>query len=179
MSPFRAAVVVLSLGFPSTVIAAPTGGFDGLRCGADVAQALVGRSSPEGRVPEIEKRYAALGLKDLGGTEWTEQIFLASWRICGVEYVFLEEKQGKRWTIRDVLSIPAHSPERPQFAGTCREPGRAWPQLWAIVENRPGVELLPAIAAWRIDSKSKKFVAVQTRGLTCPRDGIATEDGGN
>jgi hypothetical protein len=32
---------------------------------------------------------------------------------------------------------------------------QAQPDLWAILENKPGVELLPALAAWRVDRKSK------------------------
>src|SRR5262245_49596737 len=135
MNTIRAGLVlVFVLGFAAPLAAAPPGGFDGLRCGADVAKALVGRSSPEGKVQEIEKKYAALGLKDLGGTEWTEPFFLASWRVCGAEYLFLEEKRGKAWTILDVLPIPAHSREKPQFAGTCRVKGEPRPDvLWGVL----------------------------------------------
>jgi hypothetical protein len=38
--------------------------------------------------------------------------------------------------------------------------------------------MLPALSAWKIDEKQKKFVELQTEGLRCSRDGIITVDGG-
>ena len=41
--------------------------------------------------------------------------------------------------------------------------------------NEAGVEMLPAVIAWKIDEKQKKFVKLQPEGLRCSRDGITTE----
>jgi hypothetical protein len=38
--------------------------------------------------------------------------------------------------------------------------------------------LLPAKAAWKIEENAAKFVALSSTGLSCPRSGIITADGG-
>ena len=47
-----------------------------------------------------------------------------------------------------------------------------------MLKNENGVEILPAVIAWKIDDKQMKFVKLQTEGLRCSRDGIITADGG-
>jgi hypothetical protein len=44
-----------------------------------------------------------------------------------------------------------------------------------VLKNEHGVEMLPAVIAWKIDEKQKKFVKLQPEGLRCSRDGITTE----
>ena len=58
-------------------------GFDSVRCGADVRKALLGSTMTNEKVSVIEKRHKDLELKDLGGTEISDRLFLISWRICG------------------------------------------------------------------------------------------------
>jgi hypothetical protein len=114
-------------------------------------------------------------LKDLGGSEISERLFLASWQICGKEYAWLEEKD----VVLDVLEIPPHSKDAPEFTGSCRINGKETPgTIVAVLENRKGAETLPAKAAWKIDEARKKFVKLPTEGLACPRDGVITADGG-
>ena len=67
-------------------------GFDSVRCGSDVGKTLLGRTMSNERVSVLEERHKDLGLIDLGGTEISDRLFLISWRICGQEYVLLEEK---------------------------------------------------------------------------------------
>lgn len=43
--------------------------FDAVRCGQNVASALVGRKSGDGAVAQIEARHRDLGPKNLGGDE--------------------------------------------------------------------------------------------------------------
>src|SRR5215467_11804369 len=81
--------------------------FDTVKCGADVPKAMVGSHSSNERVVVLEARHSNLGLKDLGGTEITDRLFLISWRICGSEYAVLLNT-GKR-VVRDVLLVPSHS----------------------------------------------------------------------
>jgi len=150
-------------------------GFDSVRCGSDVRNALLGRTMPNERVTVIEERHKDLGLKDLGGTEISDRLFLISWRICGEEYVLLEDQN----VVRDVLKFPKHSKDSPQFIGSCQLMGHDVPgTAIGVLKNEEGVEILPAASAWKIDDKKKKFVKLQTEGLRCSRDGIITADGG-
>jgi len=151
-------------------------GFDSVRCGSDVGKALVGRTMPNEKVAVIEERHRDLGLKDLGGTETSDRLFLISWQICGEEYALLEE-QG---VVRDVLKFPKHSKDSPEFIGSCQLDGHDVPgTAIGVLRNENGVEMLPAVIAWKIDDKQTKFVMLQAEGLRCSRDGIITADGGH
>jgi hypothetical protein len=150
-------------------------GFDSVRCGSDVPKALLGRRMPNEKVTVIEERHKDLGLKDLGGTEISHRLFLISWRICGEEYVLLEDQD----VVRDVLKFPKHSKDSPQFIGSCQLNGHNVPgTAIGVLKNEDGVEILPVVIAWKIDDKQMKFVKLRTEGLRCSRDGIITADGG-
>src|SRR5438309_8909115 len=112
-------------------------GFDSVRCGSDVRKALVGRTMSNERIVVLEERHKDLGLKDLGASEISDRLTVISWRICGDEYVLLEDQD----VVRDVLKFPA-------------------------------------VSAWKIDDKQRKFVELKTEELRCSRDGIITADGG-
>ena len=149
-------------------------GFDSVRCGSDVRKALVDRTMPNEKAVLIEERHKDLGLKDLGGTEISDRLFLISWRICGEEYALLED----RGVVRDVLEFPKHSKDSPEFIGACQLNGHDVPgTAIGVLKNENGVEILPAVIAWKIDDKQMKFVKLQTEGLRCSRDGIITADG--
>jgi hypothetical protein len=150
-------------------------GFDSVHCGSDIEKALLGRKMPNEKVSVLEKRHKDLGLKDLGGSEISDRLFLISWRICGAEYALLEDKD----VVRDVLKFPEHSKSSPQFVGACQSNGHDLPGFAiGILKNEAGVEMLPAVVAWKINEKQMKFVKLQTEGLRCSRDGIITADGG-
>lgn len=150
-------------------------GFDSVRCGSGVRKALLGRTMSNEKIVVLEERHKDLGLKDLGGSEISDRLFLISWRICGEEYVLLEDKD----VVRDVLKFPKHSKESPQFIGSCQLNGHHVPgSTIGVLKNEQGVEMLPAVIAWKIDDKQMKFVELQTEGLRCSRDGISTADGG-
>jgi hypothetical protein len=127
------------------------------------------------KIVAIEERHKDLGLKDLGAQEISERLFLITWRICGDEYVLLENND----VVRDVLKFPKHSKDSPQFIGSCQSNGQNVPgTAIGVLKNEHGVETLPAVTAWKIDDKQMKFVELQTEGLRCSRDGIITADGG-
>ncbi|MFN7973049.1 MAG: hypothetical protein U0166_11985 [Acidobacteriota bacterium] len=149
-------------------------GFEGVTCDSDVAKTLAGRHMSNERVVVLEARHKDIGLKDLGGSEISDVLFLSSWQICGSEYMLLEEKQ----VVRDVLKVPPHSRAAPEFIGTCRAGDKELDDVVAILAAAEGKESLAATAAWRIDVKEKRFVKLETDGLRCPRDGIITQDGG-
>ncbi len=151
-------------------------GFDSVRCGSDVRTALLGRKMSNERIVVLQERHKELGLKDLGGTEISDRIFLISWRICGEEYVLLEDQKN---IVRDVLKFPKHSKDSPEFIGSCQLNGHDLPgTVIGVLKDEAGAELLPATTAWKIDDKQVKFVKLQTEGLRCSRDGINTSDGG-
>ena len=148
---------------------------DSVRCGSDVGKGLVGRTMPNENVAVIEERHRDLGLKDLGGTDISDRLFLISWQICGEEYALLEGKD----VVKDVLKFPKHSKDSPAFIGSCQLNGHDVPgTAIGVLKNKNGVEMLPAVIAWKIDDKQKKFVMLQAEGLHCSRDGIISADGG-
>ena len=150
-------------------------GFDSVRCGSDIRKALLDRTMPNQKIVVIEERHKELGLKDLGATEISDRLFLISWLICGEEYVLLEDRD----VVRDVLKFPKHSKDSPQFIGSCQLNGHHVPgTAIGVLKNENGIEMLPAVIAWKIDDKQKKFVMLQREGLRCSRDGIITADGG-
>ena len=111
----------------------------------------------------------------VGASEISDRLNVISWRICGEEYVLLEDKD----VVRDVLKFPKHSKESPQFVGSCQLNGHDVPgTAIGVLKNENGVAILPAVSAWKIDDKQMKFVELKTEGLRCSRDGIITADGG-
>jgi len=169
-------VVILALVSPlfcgSTICDAD--GFDSVRCGSDARKAVLGRKMPNEKIAVLEERHKDLGLKDLGASEISDRLTAISWRICGEEYVLLEDKD----VVRDVLKFPKHSKESPEFIGSCQLNGHVVPGVAiGVLKNQDGVQILPAVIAWKIDEKQMKFVELKTEGLRCSRDGIITADG--
>jgi hypothetical protein len=150
-------------------------GFDSVRCGSDVRKALIGRKMSNEKIVVLEERHKDLGLKDLGASEISDSLNVISWRICGEEYVLLEDKD----MVRDVLKFPKHSKDWPAFIGSCQLNGQNVPgTAIGILKNENDTKILPAVSAWKIDEKQMKFVELKPEGLRCPRDGIITADGG-
>ncbi len=151
--------------------------FSKIRCGADIPKLLIGGFMTNERDAAVEARHKDLGLKDLGGSELTDDLFLGSWLICGKEYLLILNKKS---IVCDVLQFPQHSKASPEFIGSCRVSGKEVPgEIVAVLNDQPGAENLAARFAWKIDRRSAKFVVLPTEGLQCPRSGIVTADGGN
>jgi len=170
-------LLVIVLFFTVAVSSQTQDAFSGVQCGSDVAKALIGRTMRNEKSAVLESRHKNIGLKDLGGDEISDGLFSASWKICGDEYMLLESRS----VIRDVLKVPEHSKKSPEFMGSgCQINGKATSKsIIAILNNEEGKDNLSAKAAWEIDKKLAKFVKLSTEGLSCPRDGIITEDGGH
>jgi hypothetical protein len=152
-------------------------GFSGVRCGADIPQALRGQVMSNEMVVTIENRHKDLDLKDLGAEELEKGGSLISWRICGAEIMLIEDPRSK---VLDVLKIPPHSKSAPQSSGPCTKNGAVIPGVViAILDTKAGGADLPATVAWRVDEKAGKFVPLPTAGLLCSRAGILTVDGGS
>jgi hypothetical protein len=156
-------------------------GFDGIKCGGDIAKDLVGRTMPAGTASATEDRHKDISLKDLGADEISDNLNSVSWQMCGGEYMMLVDSKDR---IRDAIAIPAHSAKTPEFSDmNCKLGGKDTPYLVvAILRNdaaASGDKLLPATTAWRIDKKAVKFVPLPVAGLTCPASGIITTDGGH
>ncbi len=168
--------------------AANADAFEAVRCGHDIASALVGKRLSVEPFADVENRHKDLGLKSLGGDEISDDLNDAAFSICGKEFVLLMGAHGK---ILDVLAFPPHSRKSPAFtAGNCQKDGKPLGDaVMAVLDNRAAAgntfhysgddaTLLPATAAWKIDLKAGKFVAISPRGIACPRGGIITADGG-
>lgn len=150
--------------------------FDGLKCDAEIAKALVGKHIANEPVAATEKRHAAIGLKHEGSEELPKSLDYEAWAICGGTYHFIVRKD----VVADVVRAD-HSKAAPAFLGTCDEGGAPTKEeVLAILKpsSTTGADRLPATAAWRIDDAHARFVATSPDKLMCPRDGIATVDGG-
>src|SRR5258708_18459719 len=111
--------LVIPLFFMTSIYGAD--GFDSVRCGSDVRKALLGRRMSNEKIVVLEERHKDLGLKDIGASEISDLLSVITWRICGEEYVLLEDKDS----VRDVLKFPKHSKESPAFIGSCQ---LKWPR---------------------------------------------------
>jgi hypothetical protein len=176
--------VLLLLFFVGKVYAADE--FDGIKCGTAIPKFLLGKHSSNVPAATLEARHKDLGLKDLGGTEITNRLFLNSWQICGTEYeVLLNTKSG---LIRDVLQFPNHSARAPMFIGTCQAGGKETSyEVLAVLNNDTSANardpqsaktLLKATSAWKVDPTKESFAPQTIDKLTCPLGGIVTQDGG-
>lgn len=160
--------------------------FEGIKCKTDIPKSLIGKHDSNEPVAALEKRHKDLGLKDLGGTEISDRLFLSSWQICGSEYELLVNT--KSGLIRDVLPFPSHSAASPMFIGTCQADRKKSPgTVVAVLNNSAGTNardeklaktMLKATAAWKIDETKEKFAKQSTQNLGCPLSGIVTLDGG-
>lgn len=144
--------------------AAAEQGFDGLKCDADIAKALVGRHMPNDKIDVLQARHKDLQLKSLGGDEleWGNAEW---WQICGTTYSLLLDKHD---IIRDALKLPTPAGTA-VLEGACKG---VHGEVIGVVENQAGAADLPAKAAWRIDNSKKRFVPVPADGLLCSRDGL-------
>jgi len=150
--------------------------FEKVRCDSDIPKAMIGQGAPNERVAVLEKKYRALGLKDLGGDEISDRLSSVNWLICGAEFISLVDRSG---VVRDVLPFTPHSKRSPAFSGICQVKGQDLPDIIvAILDGVPAADYLPVQVAWKIDQQRAKFVKVSIAGLVCPRRAIYTIDGG-
>ena len=149
--------------------------FKGLKCDAGIGKAFVGKRIANGPVDVMEKQHADIGLKHEGSEELSEPLSYEAWTICGSTYHFIVRKD----IVTDVVRAD-HSKAAPAFLGACDEDGKATKDVvLAILKSGDAkAAKLPATAAWRIDEAHGRFVATSPDKLMCPRDGIATADGG-
>jgi hypothetical protein len=161
--------------------------FEAVKCGSNIPIVLIGKNISNERVVVTEGRHQDLGLKDLGGEEISDRLFLSSWRICGNEYLLLEDTHNHNYVIRDVLAFLPHSKSYPEFSGVCQVNNKEMPEsIVAVLDNEMGHKitnlndktLLVAKVAWKIDESNARFVKMSVDGLRCPFVGIITVDGG-
>lgn len=150
-------------------------GFGSVTCTGDIPKALVGRKLSNEADSVVEARHRNLALKDLGGDEIGDALFLSTWSICGNEYMLTIGRS----VVRDVLKMPPHPKGNPVFDGDCRKAGKPMPGVFVgTLVEQPGKDDLPAKAAWKLDEATGKFTAVAVDGMTCARHGIIFPDGG-
>lgn len=163
-----------AMAFASTAFAAGKDAFDAVKCDGDVAKTLVGQSIPNTPVEALEKKHAAIRLKNEGGDEISDAISYTGWSICGTSYHVLQRGD----TVTDVLAA-AQDPKHPVAIGECTANGSRVPGIvFAILDASKGESMLPATDAWRIDAKKGTFAKIDGAGVACSREDIATQDGG-
>jgi hypothetical protein len=147
--------------------------FQKVRCDSDIPKALIGQHTSNEPVVVVEKKYRALGLKDLGADEISDRLSSVNWQICGADFLLLVDRR----LVRDALPFPPHSKRSPAFLGICQVKGRDLSDIiFAILDSAPATESLPVQVAWKIDQRHAKFVKASIEGLVCPRDGIYSAD---
>lgn len=150
--------------------------FKNVKCGGDIAKAMIGQRSSNGPVVRTEARYRALGLKHLGADETSDKLSSINWLICGSEYITLVDNKD---IVRDAMPFPAHSKRTPAFSSYCELHGKRLPDIFVgILNAEVAGDQLPAISVWKIDLKNAKFIKASTEGLRCPRSAAYTVDGG-
>ena len=150
--------------------------YQGLHCGDDITKAMIGKRTVNAPIVEIEKKYRAIGLKNLGGDEISDNLSSVGSMICGSEYIELIDRKG---IVRDALAFPQHSKTQPAFSGFCQVNGKDLPDvIVGVLDGSAAGDLLPVKTAWKIDQKQVKFVAISGEGMLCPKEGIYTVDGG-
>ena len=148
--------------------------FSAVRCGADIPKALIGKSVKAGTVRIIEDRHKDIGLEHMGANKISPNLYLSEWRICGKEYYLLIDG---RYIIRDALLFPDHDKNSPGASGFCVVNDTELPEIiYAVLTKEAGMKTYPAKAAWIIDERRRKFVAMPVEGMRCPRDNIFTGD---
>lgn len=157
--------------------------FDTLKCDGDVTAALSGKHTGAEADEVAEKKHANIGLKAEGGEVISDDLNYAAWTMCGGSYHMLERGNVIRGVVR-----ADHSRTAPAFLGQCEVNGKPMSGLvLAILKPSSPIEghpspndhsLIPAERAWRIDEKNARFVETSASGMMCPRDGVATADGG-
>lgn len=160
--------------------------FQGIKCGIDISKALVGKKTSNQPVAAIQQLHKDLSLKNLGGSEISDHLFLESWSICGTEFELLATSGSG--LIRDALSFPAHSTTAPEFIGECQINGKKLSgTVVALLDNSAGYKakdslqsntMLKAKSAWKIDEAQQRFQTQSIGGLSCPIADIVTADGG-
>jgi hypothetical protein len=149
-------------------------GFGSVTCGGDIPKALVGKKLSNEPDSAVENRHKNLALKDLGGDEITDDLFLSTWTICGSDYMLTL----KRGVVSDVLKMPAYAGAEKEFDGDCTKAKTPVPGvIVGILVDQPGSDALPAKTAWKLDEKTGKFTFIPADGLTCARHDILFPDG--
>src|SRR5262249_39200563 len=151
-----------------------------VKCGTDIPKSLIGKRDKNGPVEATEKRHKDLGLKDLGGDEISDRLFLVYWQICGKEYALLLDT--KTQLVADALELPLDSDKAPISDGYCKAGGKQTPAvIVAVLDNSAGIDVrsdtlpdktLKPKSAWGIDESKKKFVPQPTANLECPLSGV-------
>ena len=137
--------------------------FDGLACSADIEKALVGRTMSDEPVAKLEARYKSLALKDLGGYEVTDDLFLGFWQVCGDEFAILQAGAQVKAALRMGKHGAGHD------AVICHPTDKTKTGVYvAIPSANRGKTGIVSDRAWRVDEKSAAFVPATGGPLECP-----------
>ena len=147
-----AGLAVLLAAIGTAPAAAARDGFEKVRCGSDIAKALIGQRGFNEPVVTIESRHKDLDLKDLGASDY-DSFSSITWMICGKEFMVLEDNRTN--VFRDVLQIPPHSKSNPEFQGRCKLKGKLMPDsVVAILRDQGSHNELPATRRGELTRRS-------------------------
>ena len=136
-----------------------------LTCAAALEKVLVGRTMSDEPVAKVEARYKSLGVKNLGGYEVSDTLFLGFWQVCGDEFAILQAgaqvkaalKTGKHVDGQD--SMICHPKDASKGGVYIAAPGATHTKSGVVAER-----------AWRIDEQSASFTPAMSDALECGTD---------
>ncbi len=162
----RSIVMVMLAGLALPAAAKPPEDWNGIQCGSDIAKALVGRKLHDAPVAETEKKYAPLGLKDLGADEVTEGLNIVAWQVCGAVVLVLTTGT----LVKDALALPVSANKSPPLLSDCTLSGKKLEHVLPLFKSGDDGKAGAVEQAWAVNLTTQKFVVQETAGLLCHRD---------
>jgi hypothetical protein len=147
--------------------------FGTMKCGEDVAKAVIGKRTSSDSVKKTEGAHKNLGLKFFGTYGVDDPYLLLFWEICDDKYLFLVDRH-KKGIIADVIKVPKVEkdflealPGTNCMRGGAKEIG----DIYAILDKKMTINRVqvPVRRAWKIDQTKMKFVSLSSVGLSCEK----------
>jgi hypothetical protein len=130
------------------------------------------REGPEG-IPGVTQRGAGL----IGSGETVEFAVSHVQDSTGqmlwlTELTHRDEAGRPHWIVRDVLPLPNIEPTSSLvYSSTCRLNGSNDPEIVAIARTSTAEFHTEITHAWRADRESKRFKAIDVKGIDCMNEG--------
>ncbi len=139
--------------------------FDGITCQSNIRSEFLERSMPFIGEPALKAKYKNINLEyhgaDDGGTYG-----LTFWKICGKEYIFLEDKLKS--IVLDVLKSPVESNEiRSRFASCVVEGKKVDEETIIFSSTASANNPIKTELAWKIDEINFKFIRIESNEILC------------
>ena len=138
--------------------------FDGVKCGTDIAQSLIGRKMTDRKVSELENAYKPLHLRDLGADVLKNGFHTIIWQICGELFLLF----GKGTHVLDAVRLPPVSDKEAPVVVSCTRDGKSVDDVLPVLRSTAAAGEPNVMQAWQVDYKKQKLVTLMPAGVVCP-----------